>query len=98
MIITRALTVEQLMEELKTINPKAKVAVSKDSEGNGYGLVGEKDFISTRVYMKDKLGEQDNFYTDKELEREGRYVKDTFANELVSKSELTECVILWPSI
>ena len=98
MIVTRTLTVEELIRELKGKNPKAKVGLSIDSEGNGFSLIGEREFISSKVYMKDRLDRQETYFTDKEYARAEKELIDPITNEKVDKEDLTECIILWPSL
>jgi hypothetical protein len=51
----RAITVKELIEALKEQDQNAQVAVAADSEGNGFSLTPNEQFISIG-FMTEELG------------------------------------------
>lgn len=54
----KPITVGELIELLKTVDPKMLVALSCDSEGNGFSPIPDQLFYSTG-YIENRLGDVD---------------------------------------
>ena len=51
----RAITVKELIEALNGQDPNAQVALANDSEGNGFSLMPDEQFLSIG-FMTEELG------------------------------------------
>jgi hypothetical protein len=76
------ITVEQLIQQLQKLSPKAVVILQKDSEGNGY---------SSAVGV-----EQTKYLTD-EGDISIPHEDDLAEWSEKDKKSLKDCVVIWPS-
>ncbi len=83
-ITMKPLKVKELIAVLMTMNQEALVSISKDSEGNEFSLMANQQSISGEVFLEDKLGTQDTFFTAEEV-------------VALRKTGLVECILLWPT-
>lgn len=89
------LTVNKLIEFLKTQNQNALVGLSCDSEGNSYSLIADECFYVDKVFLKNVLGTQDTYFEEEEIAnaKDGK-IADYFGNE-TAVADLKESLILF---
>ena len=82
----KAITVKELIDALKTLHPKALVAISSDSEGNSFSYIPNERYYLNDIYMSTELEAHDSYYD---------------ANEILTKKDIpgktAECIILFPA-
>ncbi len=92
----KPIKVKELIAGLMAMNPDALVGISKDSEGNEFSLMADKNCITKKVYMKNELGSQDTYFTKEDLATDKDIIAIKYC-EPVAKKKLAECIVLWPT-